>query len=213
MNSSENHITYTTKSRYYTLGEPSDGKTLLLVLHGYGYLAKYFINKFNQLDLDKYVVVCPEAPHRFYQNGTNGRVGASWMTKEDRTTDIENYIEYLSTLVTHLKSQNDYSDSILLGFSQGGATASRFMAFSKHDFDKFILWATVFPPDMSPSYFDQFSASKNYFVFGDNDQFYTQEKIEEHFNDLKKLNLPFQMINFEGKHDIHQDSLLHILND
>lgn len=213
MKSSEQHISYPTKTRYYTLGQASTDKTLLLVLHGYGYLAKYFIQKFKEIDLEKYVVVCPEAPHRFYQSATSGRVGASWMTKEDRETDIENYISYLSHLMDALTTECKYKDAILLGFSQGGATASRFMAFGNYKFTKFILWATVFPPDMAPSYFSQFSSSKNYFVFGNEDQFYSQEKIEEHYGELKKLNLPFQMINFEGKHDIHIETLFNILND
>ena len=48
MKSSEQHISYPTKARYYTLGQASTDKTLLIVLHGYGYLAKYFIKKFKE---------------------------------------------------------------------------------------------------------------------------------------------------------------------
>lgn len=210
---SERHISYQTQGRYFMLGEPSNDKTLLIVLHGYGYLAKYFITKFKGLDLSKYVVLCPEAPHRFYQQGTNGRVGASWMTKEDRETDISNYVSFLDELISAVTSESNFKKAVLLGFSQGGATASRFLAFGKHRFNKFILWATVFPPDMEPSYFNKFSDSNNYFVFGNSDQFYSQDQIQEHYINLKKLNLPFQMINFEGKHDIHEDTLLQILND
>lgn len=213
MSLTEGHINYETKGRYFLLGEVSSDKTLLIVLHGYGYLAKYFIQKFKGLNLDKYVILCPEAPHRFYQNGTNGRVGSSWMTKEDRETDIDNYISFLDTLLTEFKSNNKFKKTVLLGFSQGGATASRFVAYGKHKFDQFILWATVFPPDMPAAYFDKFSESENHFVFGDQDQFYPPDKINEHFKELKKLNLPFQMTNFVGKHDIHEQTLLQLLND
>ena len=104
MESTEGHITFQKKGRYFTLGNLADGKHLLIALHGYGYLAKYFINKFKELDLDKYVILCPEGLSRFYQSGTEGRVGASWMTKEDRQTDIEDYVNYLDAALDSFKS-------------------------------------------------------------------------------------------------------------
>ena len=210
---SEGHITYQTQGRYFVLGEPAEGKSLLVALHGYGYLAQYFIRKFQGVDLNRFVVVCPEGPHRFYQNGTNGRVGASWMTKEDRLTDISNYLNFLDALLDHLKAQYDYKSVTLLGFSQGGATACRWLAFGKHQFDKFILWATVFPPDMEPEYCEKFNHSKNYFVFGTKDEYYNIETIHEHFKELERLCIPFEMLNFDGNHNIDETTLLSVLND
>lgn len=213
MSLSESHIKFEKNGRYFTLGEPSEGKELLIALHGYGYLAEYFSRKFNQLDLNKYVVVIPEGLHRFYQAGTSGRVGASWMTKEDRLADIEDYISFLDTLLSQLKSEHNYTKISLLGFSQGGATACRWMAYGKHEFDKFILWAAIFPPDMEKEYTLKFNASKNYFIFGTNDEYYSEQLVAGHFDEMKKLDLSFQMLTFEGKHDIHSETLETVLND
>lgn len=213
MQSSEHHISYQTKARYRMLGEVGDNKTLLVALHGYGYLAEFFIRKFQAVDLDRFVVICPEGPHRFYQSGTNGRVGASWMTKEDRLTDIENYIVYLDTLLEQLKSQADFKSIVLLGFSQGGATASRWVAYGKHQFDKFLLWATVFPPDMERDYSTKFRGSKNYFIFGTKDEYYSLNQVHDHFHELSQLNIPFEMRTFDGSHNIHQETLLSILDE
>lgn len=211
--SSEKHITFQKSGRYFVQGDLNDGKHLLIALHGYGHLAQYFIRKFQAVDQQKFVVICPEAPNRFYLSGSGGRVGASWMTKEDRLTDIKDYVCFLDTLLTDLKSKYHFNSIALLGFSQGGATASRWLAYGKHQFDKFILWATVFPPDMDPEYCEKFNQSRNYFVFGTKDEYYNMESIHEHFSELEQLSIPFEMRNFDGTHNINEEMLLQILND
>lgn len=213
MISTEGHIKFQKNGRYFTLGKPSGKKHLLIALHGYGHLAEFFIRKFQNVDIEKYFVVCPEGLHRYYQSGTSGRVGASWMTKEDRLNDIDDYVNFLNTLLSHFKSLYDFQTVTLLGFSQGGATACRWLAYGKHNFDRFILWATVFPPDMEKEYSKKFNQSKNYFVFGNNDEYYTEEKVNEHFEELSALNITFEMIKFDGNHNIHEETLLKILNE
>ena len=42
-----------------------------------------------------YTIIAPQGLHKFYLEGTSGRVGASWMTKENREDDIKNYLVYL----------------------------------------------------------------------------------------------------------------------
>jgi predicted esterase len=209
----EHHISVSKTARYFVQGEIENGKHLLIALHGYGHLSEYFIRKFKSLDKSEFVVVCPEGPHRFYIDGNRGRVGASWMTKEDRETDILDYTNYLDTLLDELKSQAEFSSVTLLGFSQGGATASRWLAFGSHQFDRFILWATVFPPDMERKYGEKFNNSRNFFVFGTNDEYYTQESIQDHFNELNDMNIQFEMCIFDGNHNIHTETLLSILNE
>ena len=110
--------------RYFSISGKEKPRDLLITLHGYGQLAAYFIKKFNTCP-DNYDILAPEGPHRFYKNGYSGRVGASWMTKEAREDDIEDNLHWLNLwLSEHLRS-NHYEKIILLGFSQGGATAAR----------------------------------------------------------------------------------------
>ena len=74
-----------------------------------------------------------------------GRVGASWMTKEARKDDILDYVRYLDGLSAELGLTEQRP--VLLGFSQGVATASRWVAMGKTAFSRLILWSGVFPPD------------------------------------------------------------------
>ena len=81
--------------RYFTVGDPIEATHLIFALHGYSQLAFYFIRPFEALNPKKYFIVCPEGLHRFYRQGNNGNVGATWMTKEDRESDIADYVLYL----------------------------------------------------------------------------------------------------------------------
>ncbi|HBP44750.1 MAG TPA: hypothetical protein DD635_02535, partial [Flavobacteriales bacterium] len=105
-------------ARYFTIGPAfADSKGILIVLHGYGQLPGFFIKRFQPIADDGWAIVAPEGLHRFYLEGTQGRVGASWMTKEARQDDILDNVHYLDSLATEL--QLNRQRPVLLGFSQG----------------------------------------------------------------------------------------------
>lgn len=207
----KNSIQIKKTAKYVTYGNPQTAKTVIFVLHGYGQLVEFFIRKFHDLNQDDYFIVAPEGLHRFYLKGSSGRIGASWMTKEERETDIQDYIQYLNQLWKKLSVQHQFEKRILLGFSQGGATASRWHNFGNFNAYKFILWAAVFPPDMAAELSQNFKKSDNYFVFGTEDEYYSESKIEEHFTLLKERKSNFKMIKFNGNHNIHQETLLNLV--
>src|SRR5690606_1797057 len=120
-------------------------ETLWIVCHGYGQRADYFLRHFQALDTGKNVIVAPEALSKFYREGFRGYVGASWMTSYNRETEIHDYILYLNQLFESL--QPDFPKDLkvnILGFSQGGATVSRWLADGKATYNRLILWAAAF---------------------------------------------------------------------
>jgi predicted esterase len=192
--------------RYFSIPAEKKTKNLLIAMHGYGQLAEYFIRKFNRCS-ENYTVLAPEGPHRFYKNGYSGRVGASWMTKESREDDIEDNLNWLSEwLIVHLK-ENTYEKTVLLGFSQGGATAARWYYSQPHLFSHFILWASVFPPDIEKP---NTTSGQSYFLVGDKDEFLTSEILEKELLIYQKLG--FKTMLFEGNHDIDPKTLNNLLN-
>ena len=192
--------------RYFTHGDLKKATKLLIVLHGYGQLAEHFIRKFHQLP-ENYYIVAPEAMHHFYLNGSSGRVGASWMTKEDRINNIADNNEYLNNLVDFLQKEKQFSEVLVLGFSQGGATAARWNAQRK-DIDQLILWASVFPPDVEES---SFSNSKNgTFVIGKHDEFYDAAAQDKEIKKYRSLS--FEIVEYDGKHDIDVETLKNLLD-
>lgn len=205
------HITFQKTGRYTTYGNPEKAEHLVIALHGYGQLATYFIHKFRILDPDKYFVVCPEAPHRFYLSGASGRVGASWMTKEDRLTDINDYITFLDELYGALTAHHYFEEHSLIGFSQGGATASRWIAYGNCSFTRFLLWAAVFPPDMPATAKTKFNTQRNYFILGTKDEYTTLENGETYFKSLNDEAMTFEFVKFDGNHGLDDHVLKTLL--
>jgi predicted esterase len=87
-----------------------------------------------------------------------------------------------------------------LGFSQGGATAARWF-HATNQFDHFISWASVFPPDLEQELTATPNTSKtNFFVIGTNDEFVTSD---EQTNLLQTYqDKGYQTIVYEGAHAI-----------
>ncbi len=193
------------QAKVLTLGNP-DSKRLLVVLHGYGQLADYFIRKFVSLEND-FFIVAPEGPHRFYLNGFSGRVGASWMTKEKRDWDITDNMNYLNQVLDKYGIDKEIH---ILGFSQGGATAARFVAQTQYPIFNFICWASAFPEEITPQNNDNFKKSHLNFVLGDEDPFFTKEDAQLAIEGYQ--NKGFTTTLFKGKHDIEMNTLHTVLN-
>ena len=203
----EKKIIVSKTMRYFTIGDINKADKLLYVLHGYGQLASYFIKSFEKLS-DSYLIIAPEGMHRFYLNGTSGRVGASWMTKEAREIDILENTQNLNQLNKTLSKQ--FKKTIILGFSQGGATAARWFFNKNSLFDQLILWASVFPPDINLlNEISNNNKSKNYFVLGNNDPYFNEANSQKIINNYKKNN--FHIQRFNGTHKVDLDTLRNIL--
>jgi predicted esterase len=177
-----------------------------VALHGYGQLAQFFARKFAAFD-QSFGIIAPEGPHRFYLEGSSGRVGASWMTKEWREQDIEENTHYLLALIEKVKAENAAASFYLLGFSQGGATAARLYQSCPDLFEKLILWASVFPPDVSVQDFEK--AGNLHFAIGNQDPYFLEAQKGEVLQTYR--NLGFKIHEFEGKHDIDPTTLSKIL--
>jgi len=181
-------------------------KKLLVALHGYGQLIPYFAKKFD--GLEKYTsLLFPEGMHRFYLNGNTGRVGASWMTSEERLIDIEDNFMWLTELLDYIKSKHDFNEITLLGFSQGGATAARWYFKKQSCFQRLIMWASVFPPDIEQTEKD---VNNGIFVVGNEDPYFS-DNIEgacEFYRSNK-----YEVIRFSGAHDLDLPTLKLLYNE
>jgi predicted esterase len=205
------------KARYFKLGElNASTKQLWFVIHGYGQLAEFFIRKFKVLEEHNICIIAPEGLSHFYledvasraQSGNN-RVGASWMTKENRLMDIENYVEYLNSIYQKETGGALSVPITVLGFSQGAATVSRWVNAGGINFQRLILWAGIFPPDIDfKTTKEILKDKKTYMVYGKNDPFINDERISEMKTLVSQLGISPETKVFEGKHDIDSQMLL-----
>src|SRR3989442_8924640 len=216
----EHHIGVTRSARYFTLGESSRAVgEVWFVCHGYGQLAARFLEKLRVLDDGTRYLVAPEGLSRFYlsEHPTERRVGASWMTREDRLAEIEDYVRYLDAVYQDVFGSLDRSQVTVhaLGFSQGAATVSRWAAMGKAKIDRLILWGGEFPPDLDltiETVVDRLRAARLSPVYGRPDQFITPKVIREIADRLHAHNVPYREIPFDGGHELN-DGVLKQLGD
>lgn len=204
-------------ARYFTSGiDSSHNSQIWFVLHGYGQLAPYFLPKFEKVVQKGIGVVAPEGLSRFYLEDVstrsrtgNQKVGASWMTRENREMDISNYITYLNSVYRQVVPDSYKGSITLLGFSQGAATAARWMMDGMIRFDRLILWAGLFPPDIDFTKGQRMLAGKRIIeVMGQSDPFLTDEKRNEMRLLNEKLGIQPQVIEFNGGHELNDELLL-----
>jgi predicted esterase len=186
--------------RFYVLGNLETAEVMLVALHGYGQLARFFGRHFLPIP-SNVALVFPEGMHRFYLNGSSGRVGASWMTKEGREWDIKDNEDFMDRLVEQVQLKR-FKRRILVGFSQGGATAARYFFNHSTDFSELVLWGCVFPPDIDPSFIWTTKGNCRFFI-GKEDPFFQDEEKENALSFYK--NQGFEIIEYTGGHAV--DSL------
>ncbi len=207
------NINVSFKARYFKLGKITpQTKNIWFVCHGYGQLANYFLRNFNILDSGDNCIIAPEGLSRFYLNGFTGRVGATWMTKEERLTDIENQIEYLNTVYQREISEKIHNAKItLFGFSQGVATISRWAMQENLKFDRLVLWAGNIPADLDFSFGKKKLEHVDiFFIYGNRDPYIDQKQIDIQQQSFAKLALTPTIRIFDGGHAIDADTLVEI---
>ena len=134
------------------------------------------------------------------------------MTKEDRLTDIENYITYLNSIYQReIAGLKAIPPVTLLGFSQGVATVARWALYGSVDFQRMILWAGILPPDMDFALGKEKVRGKEVIqIYGRQDPFINAERLDEMKKLSDQLNIIPKIIEYDGKHEIDERVLRQI---
>ncbi len=210
------NISINRTARYYTLGpEGPEAEEIWFVLHGYGQLASIFIRHFQAIDSGKRLIVAPEALSRFYVDRSPNRIGASWMTREARDEEIQDYLAYLNQVAGHVldRVESRQKPITVLGFSQGATTASRWVTEGRLPAKKLILWAGPIAHDLDlQTHGPTLSALTPAFVVGDDDYFITPDKLEEERARLDEHNINYIYVPFKGKHKMNKEVLLSLVD-
>ncbi|MFQ5572547.1 MAG: alpha/beta hydrolase [Rhodothermales bacterium] len=198
----EHRLVVSRTARYFTLPPEGEVREVWFALHGYGQLASFFIRHFRAVQDGHCLVVAPEALSRFYLED-HQRVGASWMTREDRLTEIDDYLAYLDALYDHFFEDIDRESVAVhvLGFSQGAATASRWTTRGRMDADRLILWAGDLAHDID---LDARAATLRRLdltlVVGSEDALITPERLAGVEALLARHDIPYRLLRFDGSH-------------
>lgn len=213
MEPQQHNIVVPKKARYYLLGNPKEEiKQVWWVFHGYGQLARFFIRHFELIAKPGTLVIAPEGHSRFYLSEKFERIGASWMTREDRLDEIADQHTYLNMVHETWRSAIARSSPkvTMLGFSQGVPTVWRWLEQQQHiHADKLILWAGL-PPEETAGISARGSDLEVHVALGDDDPFITNERLRKFYEIVDSTGLPYTPHEFSGGHVIDPPTLLEI---
>ena len=218
----EHHLTVPRTARYYTLGTVGpETRAVWIVAHGYGQLAGEFISRLAAVDDGAHLIIAPEALNRYYHDTRPGAsstslVGATWMTKEDRSSEIADQVTYLDALYAAI-FRDVARDSVrvtALGFSQGVATIARWLSHTRLPIDRAIFWAGVLPDEVLAATDTALRRSDVVMVYGSRDEFATPERVARQLAAFRAADKSFTQMEFAGGHRLDDATLRALaLND
>jgi predicted esterase len=220
MQISENQIIVKRTARYFVLGTPSEKTSeIWFVLHGYGQSALHFLKKMENFETPQRVFVAPEGLSKFYWQGFGGHVGASWMTKEMREAEIEDYTQYLNQVFEEILDKNNELKNNtknlkvnILAFSQGCATACRWLCETSFTPEKLILCSGNFPHDWD---FERMKTKLHHtkisVVFGKQDELINENQFDQHLKEVHSKGFEPEIFFFEGKHELHLETIAKLI--
>src|SRR5690606_12836172 len=166
-------------ARVVLIGAPGpDVRQLWIACHGYAQLAPDFAANLAALAATDRLVVAPEALNRFYRDDRGGvhgpehPVGATWMTREERLSEIDDYCASLDTVYDHVHPllEDAGLTTCALGFSQGAQTVARWAARTTRRVDHVVLWGAGLPKEIPPAA-RLFGAASLTYVAGERDTY------------------------------------------
>jgi predicted esterase len=206
----KNYIQVQKTARYFTIGELSNQTQYIwLIIHGYAQTAESFSSQFKGLGSNHFIIA-PEGLNKFYSRGFSGSPVASWMTSLERESEIVDYCNYLENLVQTLKI-NDCSPCkiVVLGFSQGVSTQTRFINNSSFLPDYLIMIAGEIAKEYQEILPDKLASIKSLYLVGNEEKIVSEEKISAMQKLLEKANCSFET--FTGKHEVNESTIAHVL--
>ncbi|WP_121666237.1 alpha/beta hydrolase [Mesonia aquimarina] len=207
MASVEKQVSYTTTNSYSTRNELTENtKNVWICCHGLGYLSRYFIHYFAQLDKEENYIIAPQAPAKYYQKSDFKHVGASWLTKEDTQQETKNVLTYLDAVLAAEKIGDD-KRIILLGYSQGVSVAMRWMASRKLNIDTLVIHSGGIPKELVAEDFSFVNKTQVKLIYGTNDEYLNEERIKQETARAVELfgKERLEIIPFEGKHEVSRE--------
>lgn len=205
----EHHIEVRRSARWFSLGTlgPTT-RELWIVAHGYGQLASRFVRVFAHIASDECAVVAAEGLSRFYVARGNTRaedkVGASWMTREDRLREIDDYVSYFDAV--HDAALATVGSSrvrvTVLGFSQGASSVTRWVARGRVRLARLVLCSGQLPPELGEPEFARLRQLDVYMIMGRKDELARPELFEPEVERLRRHGVDVTLLSFDGGHEV-----------
>ncbi len=209
MKTIEKEVSYQSTNSYSTLNTlTAKTKHVWFVSHGIGYLSRYFLKYFDQLNIEENYIIAPQAPSKYYLGSKYRHVGASWLTKENTVKETKNVMRYFDAVLEAEALPNNVN-LIVLGYSQGVSIMTRYLASRKLKCTKLLLLSGGIPQELNSQDFTYFGGkTKVTLIYGSQDEYLTEanmvisiQRFYELFGDTANI------ITFDGIHEVKKELL------
>ena len=193
---------------YYDLYIPENEQKrlpLLISIHGYGAHKTYMMKETRRIAPESFVIASLQGPHQHFRKTDDGyRVGFGWLTDHRPEESVAIHHKFVLDVIDKLDADEtiDTSQIFLFGFSQACALNFRF-AFTYPDTLRAVIGVCGGIPgdlDSNPSY--KPFAAETFYLYGDVDEFYTQEKFREFDGRLGAVLPNYRSKQYVAKHEI-----------
>lgn len=207
MKSKEKEITYQTTNSYSTLNTLSENtKNVWFVCHGMGYLSRYFLKYFKDLNPEENYIIAPQAQSKYYVLPKLKHVGASWLTKENTIKETQNVMRYFDTIF-EAEQIPMHLNLIVFGYSQGVSVGLRYVAKQQLNCSQIVMMSGGIPKELVTGDFEFLnSQTKVSLIYGTNDEFLDEDRLLKERNKSFELfgRCDLQIIPFDGKHEVNK---------
>ena len=195
---------------YYDLRVPDDSRNapLLIAVHGYGAHKRYMMREARLVAPENFVIASVQAPHQHFRPTADGyRIGFGWLTEHKPDEYIRLHHDFLLRIIDKLASEGtiDASQIYLYGFSQACALNFRF-AFTHPDVPRGVIGVCGgIPGDLETNPIYKPFDARTLYLYGNDDEFYTQEKFAGFEKKLREMLPNFESKKYIAKHEITEE--------
>jgi len=196
---------------YYDLYVPEKARTnapLLIAVHGYGAHKRYMMREARLVAPDEWVIASVQGPHQHFSKLQEGyRIGFGWLTDHKPEEYVAVHHKFLLDVIEKLAGDDiiDRERIYLYGFSQACALNFRF-AFTNPEAARGVIGVCGgIPGDLETNPVYRPFAADTFYLYGNDDEFYTQEKFTEFEQKLRQLLPNFQSKRYNAKHEITEE--------
>lgn len=188
---------------WFVLGDEAPVRTVAIVLHGLMQRAADLARELEPAGGDGLCVVVPEGLSRSLPYPGAAKAGASWSTGDDAEIDLRDNLRYLGDLAAELEARWPQARRILVGFSQGGLMATRWVRHAPRAWDRVVLWGAPLAGDVDAAGFKlALGEAELVLALGDSDPLAQPALVRSALDRLASVGLDWREHPYTGGHEV-----------
>jgi predicted esterase len=193
---------------YYDIYIPenANGKLpLLFSVHGYGANKNYMMREARKITGENFIIASLQAPNQHFRRvGDSYKLGFGWLTDYKAEESVALHHKFILDVIEKLKNDNliDETQVFLYGFSQACALNFRFAFTHPNAVRGVVGLCGGIPTDLETSELYKPLNADVLYLYGDNDEFYSNEKFQTYDERLREKLKNYSSKQYNAKHEI-----------